>query len=373
VKKTLFKVRRDLSVAEQEDQLLSHLRPLLQKAKYEQLPHAEVKRLSNYVELPERGLQVKVNVDDYALTEIWVSGEAHIHHTKQLLWKDLTHWEYLEAFYYDKLDELRRLSTRKIRDRISTWIRSTPMDDDIQYQRVVTIMRKRNTSKVMIKSFKFIPRGSLQVLFPKNIKRVGLLNRLVGMTYVGSVMKIVYDYTYGGSLQLLIPLSILMYRFWYNIDYRRKRYDSTIAQLFYQNNLANNVGVILETVDRAESEAFTSSILLYSALLHDATIAGNTTPSLAEVDKKIERWISEFTGISNLQFDEEAALEACLKYELIRRDSLTPDRFHIIPLDEVVARLHAGRLNMKLVYSATDINDSINSLYRRKNLTDYRS
>ena len=42
---TLTKVRRDLSVSEQEDQLLSHLRPLLQKAKYEQLPDEEVKRL----------------------------------------------------------------------------------------------------------------------------------------------------------------------------------------------------------------------------------------------------------------------------------------------------------------------------------------
>ena len=46
---TLSKVRRDLSVSEQEDQLLSHLRPLLQKAKYEQLPDDEVKRLVGWV------------------------------------------------------------------------------------------------------------------------------------------------------------------------------------------------------------------------------------------------------------------------------------------------------------------------------------
>ena len=115
----------------------------------------------------------------------------------------------------------------------------------------------------MIKSFKFIPRGSLQVLFPTNQKRIGLLNTLVGLTYVGSFCKIFYDFWYGASAQLLIPLSIVMYRFWYNIDYRKKRYDSTIAELLYYNNLANNTGVILEIVDRAESEAFTTSILLY--------------------------------------------------------------------------------------------------------------
>ena len=97
------------------------------------------------------------------------------------------------------------------------------------------------------------------------------------------------------------PLCLLIYRFWYNYDYRKKRYDSTIASLLYHNNLGNNVGVILEIIDRAESEAFTSSILLYSALLHDSSIARSgfdfSGRTVKEVDLKIERWILEFLGI----------------------------------------------------------------------------
>ena len=230
-------------------------------------------------------------------------------------------------------------------------------------------MRKKNTNKVMLKSFKFIPRGSLQVLFPKNQKRIGFLNALVGLTYFGSFLKICTDWYYGSSAQFLIPLSIVMYRFWYNIDYRKKRYDSTIAELLYHNNLANNSGVILEIVDRAESDAFTSSILLYCALLHEATVAGNGRPTLPEVDDKIERWIGEFTGLKDMEFDEEAALAALLKYQLIQRDEKDNERFHIYPLDEAITRLHAKRLDVKNVYSRADINDSVNSLYRRQSLT----
>ena len=109
------------------------------------------------------------------------------------------------------------------------------MDDKLHYQRVVIVLRKKNTRKVMLKSFKFIPRGSLQVLFTKNQKRIGFL-----------------------------------------------------------------------IVDRAESDAFTSSILLYCALLHESIVAENGRPTLSEVDDKIERWIGEFTGLKNMEFDEGA-------------------------------------------------------------------
>ena len=71
--KDTVKVRQNLSVTRQEELLMGHLRPLLQKAKYEQVPEDEIKRLSEYVELPERGLQVKAAIDDYALAEIWVA------------------------------------------------------------------------------------------------------------------------------------------------------------------------------------------------------------------------------------------------------------------------------------------------------------
>ena len=39
-----------------------------------------------------------------------------------------------------------------------------------------------------------------------------------------------------------IPISFALYRWYYNYDYRKKRYDATFAQLLYDNNLSNNIG-----------------------------------------------------------------------------------------------------------------------------------
>ena len=44
-----------------------------------------------------------------------------------------------------------------------------------------------------------------------------------------------------------------------------------------------------------------------------------------------------------MEFDEETALNYLLKYELIKRDAEDENRFCIYPLDEAIARLHAGR------------------------------
>ena len=87
--------------------------------------------------------------------------------------------------------------------------------------------------------------------------------------------------------------------------------------------------------------------MTFSALLHESNIAGNARPTLSEVDEKIERWISEFTGLQNMEFDEETALNTLLKYELIRRDDEDENRFRIYPLDEAIARLYAGRFAKK--------------------------
>ena len=53
------------------------------------------------------------------------------------------------------------------------------MEEDLAYQRVVVMLRKKQTNKLIMKSFKFIPRDSLTVTFPENTKRMGSLNSFV--------------------------------------------------------------------------------------------------------------------------------------------------------------------------------------------------
>ena len=69
----------------------------------------------------------------------------------------------LEFYYYELMDRLRRIITKRIQSYVARWMKATPMDDDQQYQRLVIVLRRRNTKKLLIKSFKFIPKGSLQL------------------------------------------------------------------------------------------------------------------------------------------------------------------------------------------------------------------
>ena len=72
----------------------------------------------------------------------------------------------LEFYYYEVMDRLRRIITKRIQSYVARWMKATPMDDDQQYQRLVIVLRKRNTKRLLIKSFKFIPKGSLQFRLP---------------------------------------------------------------------------------------------------------------------------------------------------------------------------------------------------------------
>ena len=96
-----------------------------------------------------------------------------------------------------------------------------------------------------MKSFKFIPRDSLQVLFPENQKRMGSLNAvLMYSTLTASFSSMLWNYFNHNPVAsaFYIPISLALYRWYYNYDYRKKRYDATFAQLLYDNNLSNNIG-----------------------------------------------------------------------------------------------------------------------------------
>lgn len=330
---------------------------MLERARYVAIKKDDIHRLASYIELPERGLQVRVELNDYDIVEIWHKGEVKGNDAKLLGRHEFSIMKELESQYYDWMDSMRRRMTKLIQRVWARIMRTTPMDDDLHYQRVIIFFRKKRTSKLIMKSFKVVPRGSLQVLFPENQKRMGALNSFIMYgTVLGSVSNILWKYLTNSAIatEFIVPIALVSYRFYYNYDYRKKRYDATIAQLLYENNIANNLGVIHETIDRAESERFTSSILLYSALLHECTVANATvTPypalSLDEIDGKIERWIGEFARMHIHDFDESGAIYNLHKIQLITVDE--SDMIHVKPLDEAIEVLRAQINNYAGVYA----------------------
>ncbi|CBY41256.1 unnamed protein product, partial [Oikopleura dioica] len=155
-----------------------------------------------------------------------------------------------------------------------------------------------------------------------------------------------------------VPISIVLYRFWYNYDYRRKRYDATMAHLLYNNNLSNNIGVVHEIIDQAENERFMSSILLYCALLHEDTVARGRPDfdgySIEKIDEKIERWIKEFSKLKTHDFDEFTAIENLKKLKLLHPTKAGLYRAKILDLAIHDLERTVSTEIIKSVYSTKD-------------------
>jgi len=73
--KDTVQTRQNISIEQYKSHFLGHLRPTLRKAKYNRVPQEIVESMAQYVEIPERGLQVKIKLADYELVEMWYKGE----------------------------------------------------------------------------------------------------------------------------------------------------------------------------------------------------------------------------------------------------------------------------------------------------------
>ncbi len=73
--KDTVQTRQNISIEQYKSHFLGHLRPTLRKAKYNRVPQEIVESMAQYVEIPERGLQVKIKLKDYELVEMWYKGE----------------------------------------------------------------------------------------------------------------------------------------------------------------------------------------------------------------------------------------------------------------------------------------------------------
>ena len=107
--------------------------------------------------------------------------------------------------------------------------------------------------------------------------------------------------------------------------------------------------MIHEIIDRAESERFTSSLILYCALLHECMVSNTTHSSIKTfpginlkcVDRKVERWIGDFSKLQKFhEFDERSAVYNLQKIKLVDIEGdLDRDEeiiVHVKPIDQAI-------------------------------------
>ena len=143
------------------------------------------------------------------------------------------------------------------------------------YKRVVVAIRLKKDQKLILKSFKEIPVGSLEMMLPNGKIRIRTFDKWiiassVSVAAVGIITKVVMllahvsqDITPAVSLIMVL----IAVRAWTMYKNKRNKYLADLSRTLYFKNIANNRGLLALLVDRAEDESFKEALMVYSFLL----------------------------------------------------------------------------------------------------------
>ena len=143
------------------------------------------------------------------------------------------------------------------------------------YKRVVVALRLKKDQKLMLKSFKEVPVGALEMMLPDGKIKIGkrdkgLLVVSVSSVVLGVLVKVVTLLANMNVDIVLIVIGIFglgAVQSWKSYENKRNRYLAELNRILYFKNVANNRGLLALVVDRAEDESFKEALLVYTFLL----------------------------------------------------------------------------------------------------------
>ena len=255
-----------------------------------------------------------------------------------------------------------RRGVQSHRIRRKKWLFKEEAIDITVYDRVALIIKYKDESyfkalkrkdlnfdpgTMIVKLFKNIPKGDLEMLFPNAQVRMKLKDKLLmgGVALGGGVMVMVKAgagllamggilwlmtrnvITSGGQIPPMGPMEIsgmvggmtalgaigaFLFKQWNGYKNRKIKFMKTLGDNLYFKNLDNNAGVFYHIVADAEEEEFKEALLGYSFLANSE--AGLTA---AVLDNAIEDWFKE-TYDTPIDFEIEDALAKLKRLKLCK-------------------------------------------------------
>ncbi|MFK5926178.1 MAG: TMEM143 family protein [Desulfuromusa sp.] len=228
-----------------------------------------------------------------------------------------------------------------------------------------------NPGTMIVKLFKNIPKGDLEMLFPNAQVRMKLKDKLLmggiavgggamvalkasaGLIAMASILWLMTRsiITSGGEVPPLGPVEIsgmvggmaalaaiglFLFKQWNGYKNRKIRFMKTLGDNLYFKNLDNNAGVFYHIIADAEEEEFKEALLGYIFLLQTKT--GLTASAL---DAAIEDWFQN-TYDAPINFEIEDALAKLKRLGLCittGNDSSGKPLWHALPLVEACGQL----------------------------------
>lgn len=257
-----------------------------------------------------------------------------------------------------------RRGTRSHRVRRTKWLFRQEEVAVTVYDRVALILKYKGANyfearqrkvenftpgSMIVKLFKNIPKGDLEMLFPNAQVRMKLKDKLLmggvavgggitvmlkagaGLVAMASILWLMTRtmIASGGRIPALGPVEIsgmvggvtalgaigaFLFKQWNGYKNRKIKFMKTLGDSLYFKNLDNNAGVFYHIIADAEEEEFKESLLAYVFLL--SSEAGMTASAL---DESIEEWFEKTYGIG-IDFEIGDALDKLKRLDLCTVD-----------------------------------------------------
>ncbi len=316
------KPREVLTVEQREthgQHLFDHFEELMAKANFRRLSSDELDyslRTNN-----ESGVDVQPNLDIFERLEIYVRGDV-------IGKKTVRHWSRIgagkevEICTYQRLAIMFRLKPSNIGKQ--------PLD----------------SSGVVLKLFKNIPKSDIEMLLPGTSVRMTLIDRgkIIIPTLSGvviTIMKVLQGAvalafaSINGALAFLaLVCGVFGYglRSFYGYLNTRDRYHLNLTRSLYFQNLDSNAGVIHRLLDEAEEQEF-REVMLAWWLLRQSGFAAITSEQL---DRACEVWLQAKLGLQ-VDFEVSDALAKLQRMGLCRE--LPGSKFRAVDLEAALVAL----------------------------------
>ena len=276
--------------------------------------------------------------------------------------------------------------TRSRRIRRKTWLFKEEALDITVYERVALIIKYKDASyfkapkrkdlnfnpgTMIVKLFKNIPKGDLEMLFPNAQVGMKLKDKLLmggfavgggvavllkagaGLVAAASILWLMTRsiVTSGGEIPPMGPVEIsamvggvtalaaivaFLFKQWNSYKNRKIKFMKTLGDSLYFKNLDNNAGVFYHIIADAEEEEFKEALLGYLFLVNADT--GTTGSAL---DDAIEDWFTA-TYATPIDFEIDDALEKLKRLNLCKQtgtDHTGLPLWRAVPLSEACERL----------------------------------
>jgi len=342
---------QNISLAEcagHEDQLMSIFKGVLNQANYQQISEKDLSYAVHQESLLK--LNLYVDFDDFENQLVFRRGSrTHQIERKKGLFKKET-------------------STITVYDRVALIIK---YKDEAYFAAAEREKLNFQPGTMIVKLFKNIPKGDLEMLFPNAQVRMKMKDKLLmggiavgagtmvmlkagaGLIAMGGILWLMTRsmIASGGEIPTLGPVEIsgmvggatalaaigaFLFKQWNGYKNRKIKFMKTLGDSLYFKNLDNNAGVFYHIIADAEEEEFKEALLGYLFLLKSE--AGLTA---SELDTAIEDWFTE-TYATSINFEIADALDKLKRLKLCHisgNDQAGKLRWKALPLADACRQL----------------------------------